>query len=224
MRTSLLAIFFFLLTPLAHADSRWLPFQGDLSAGGLYGRYDSHATGSLYLGFASLEEGMRQSSFFGAGVEGTITDYRAPYQWTAGLGSRVGMAWRFRQAVEYRVPDLYLYARVTPIVGGGRMGHDLPDGTVDFDPYKIGGGVRLGIGFTSPGWTVLMAHNGWTGLGSMGDVGVGGDEYTSLACATVCLTYFVLTIVNHAELTWETYGTESRAMYGRVGFRIGTGF
>ena len=222
MRTFLLTALFFFLAPALHAESHWLPVQGDLSGGGIYGRYDVHPTAAAYLGFAAMDTNAQQSSFFGAGIEGTVTDYRAPYQWTAGLGSRVGAAWRWRPRAESLHPDLYLYARVTPIIGGGRQGFDNPDGTVSFDPYKIGGGIRVGVGFTAPGWTLLLAHMGWNGLSEVGDIH--GDDNTAIACAAVCATYVILTIVNHAEVTWESYGTESRAMYGRVGFRIGTGF
>lgn len=218
---SILVALLLLIAPRAHAVA-WFPVQGDLSAGGLYGRYDRHPTGSLYLGFAAMEDGMRQSSFFGGGVEGTISDYTAPYQWTAGLGSRVGMAFRWRESTRSTLPDFYGYARVTPIVGAGRQGVDLPNGNVAYGAYKVGGGVRVGLGFTSPGWTILLAQTGWRGLGSVDDVG--HDDYTAIACAVGCATYLALTIINHGELTWEEYGTESRSMYGRIGFRIGTGF
>lgn len=209
-----LALPLLLFTPrTAHAQS-YIPLQMDLSAGGLWGRYDKFPTASLYAGIALMDSRAQFSPFLGGGFEATVAPDYAPYQWTAGLGTRTGFAFRWRRRMRYRVPDLYVYARATAIVGAGQEAIEVPGGLTEYRE-RTGGGARLGIGLTAPGWTVALLEGA-------------RDSNTSFVvnqASFVCgFSYLVISLLNHAELTVEWYGPDVRETYARVGFRIGTGF
>lgn len=217
----------------ARASSPWLPVQGDIAGGVVFvdqeddqGRVRTIAAphASASLGVVTMMNGPPQSMFFGAGIEGTINSVEMPYQWSAGAGTRLGVAWKSPHR-RSTIPDFYLHGRFTPFVGGGYGSSDEFTGQRStFE--KTGGGVRMAFGFTSPGWTRWVASGMGHGndCGNCGDISAGSGEEALAICAIGSAVYITALLLNHAELVVETYGTEREDMDTRIGFRIGTGF
>ena len=228
------AAMFLLLSPSpALAASDWLPVQGDIAGGLMFvdqkddeGRVSTIAAphASASLGFVTMTNAPPQALFFGAGIEGTIASVEMPYQWSAGAGTRFGIAW-MNQRRRSGIPDFYVYGRFTPFVGGG-YGESSQQTGQRTTLEKMGGGARLAVGFTAPGWTRWVASGLGHGndCGDCGNVSAGSGEEAIAVCAVLGAVYVTALLLNHAEFVVETYGTERGDTDTRIGFRIGAGF
>jgi hypothetical protein len=108
--------------------------------------------GAASAGVAILDnpERGRWSPYFGGGADVTWGGSREPgrYVWSAGPGTRIGMA-RFGGLA--RVPDATLSLRTTPFLA------EMDGGTV--------GGVRLGGSLAAPGWLAWTVRDDDCALG-----------------------------------------------------------
>lgn len=235
-----LAVFVLLLVawlapPSAHAQyprndyRRWSAFQGNFAGGVMFDsgegqdeippRRDDFGFGSIYLGMAFMPSPPPVSMFFGAGVEGTVAGARGPYQLSLGAGTRVGFAWKWTR-YRYRVPDFYVYLKFLPFVGTGSIADEeyLAD---EPNVTTTGAGLRVAVGFTAPAWTAFWYSDGNVAIGAAGIAAAAND----LDSAAICGVGFLLAgLLNHTELTYETYGTSSEDFSQRIGIRFGVGF
>jgi len=192
-----------------------LPVQGDLSlTAGLGER--SAAGVAAYLGFASgsLRPGAN-APFGGIGFEYSQASSGLPFRASGGVQLRAGWAWSGDRRAAHLHPDVFLYARVTPFVGGST---GLGDGT----PYPRYGapavepviGVRVGVGLTAPWWTrtFLFQRPFEDERGFYGE--------TLRVLSGVLLAPFAL--VNHGELVAEVLLNQPEA--STLTLRVGTGF
>src|SRR5688500_2014030 len=198
----------------ANAAEMW-PVQGDVSAFWQVQTKDgAHAGrgGAAWLGYAFwLDQQSPESAFFSTGIEGTIADPAtgSPHAWTVGAGTRMG--WGVRESKKHPLgnPDFYAYGRVTPFLARGY--DDATHGE------RFGGGLRLGLGFTAPGWTRLLARGATEG-------GAGDCDGTGTICDVIIAAYIVAMFTNHFEVYVETFGFERDRLSTRIGLRVGAGF
>lgn len=217
----------------AHAQyndfRQWSNFQGNVAGGVMFDsgegqdeippRRDDFGFGSIYVGMAFMPSPPPVSMFFGAGMEATVAGARGPYQLSAGAGTRIGFAWKWTH-YKYKVPDLYMYLKFLPFVGTGSVANeeylaDKPNVTT------TGAGVRIAIGFTAPAWTAFWYSDGNVAIGAAGVAATAGGADEAAIC---CVGFLLAGLLNHMELTYETYGTNNEDVTQRVGIRFGVGF
>lgn len=231
-----------LLPSLAHAqyaeeypgqygggNRRWSMMQGNIAGGVMFDsgqgqeeippRRDDFGFGSIYLGMAFMPAPPPVSMFFGAGMEGTVAGARGPYQLSLGAGTRMGVAWKWTR-YRYKVPDLYVYLKFLPFVGTGSIAQEeyLADQP---NVRTTGAGVRLAIGFTAPAWTAFWYSDGNVAIGG---VGVAASANSIDEAAICCVGFLLMGLLNHTELTYESYQTNREDRTDRVGIRFGVGF
>ena len=239
MRLAIAALTF-LLPLTAHASHDGLPLQIDVSGGSneLVGEPaegdGSDVTPPTSASVAALwvsavvplvpdRTWRRPGGFFIApGGEVTVDGEHGPYSWSTGAGMRFGFA--FRGHLE-AVPDAILFVRATPFIGMRSVADEDYLGEREGTLTRRGYGMRLGVGFTAPLWSATV----WRGIASSnldgadfsGLSGFNGDPRGLLVC---CLFGAAVILLNHVELTWETYNEPGPPAINRVGIRLGTGF
>jgi hypothetical protein len=186
--------------------------QMDLSCGATEpGSSKTELHGAMYVGMWSTSAwpaGQTHGSFSGAGLETTLHGRTAPYQSSVGFGPRLGYVWGRREGSPAPLPAGYLYARVTPFVGLRTAGDDPSTNGVS------GGGFRVGIGVTSPGWSLALTN----GMDRLVDM-------TRVRAPVIALFIVggLLAFVDHVEVTWELF-LDGEREEARWGLRFGTGF
>lgn len=182
---------------------------------------------AAYLGVAFEDRRNRWAEsglFYGFGSEVTIDGAEGPYQWSLGLGPRVGRVWRSGRMSP--LPEGYVFLRATPFVGFREIAQEDYLHDEERSLTKAGAGVRFGVGFTLPVWSATVLE----GLASGPDLGnvnissgssFGGDAAGVVACFAIGVAIILL---NHAELTYEVYNEYGLPTDHRIGIRFGTGF
>ena len=205
----------------------WAMFQGAVSGGVMFDsgkeevppQRDDFGFGSLYLGMAFMPARPPVSPFFGAGIEGTVAGGRGPYQLSLGAGTRLGLAWKWTRH-RYTLPDLYVYLKLMPFVGTASVAEENYLGE-EVTVTTTGVGLRAAVGFTAPAWTAFWYGDGNVGLGAVGVAASARDVDEAAIC---CAAFLLAGLLNHMELTYEAYATESEEVEHRVGVRVGVGF
>lgn len=212
-----------------NSHRQWSLIQGNIAGGVMFDsaqaqedippRRDDFGFGSIYLGAAFMPSPPPVSMFFGAGMELTVAGARGPYQISGGAGTRVGFAWKWTR-YRYKVPDLYMYLKFMPFVGTGSVAQE--DYLGDQPTVQTtGAGVRVAVGFTAPAWTAFWYSDGNIALGG---VGVAASSQSIDEAAICCVGFMLLGLLNHMELTYESYQTNTEDRTDRVGIRFGVGF
>lgn len=206
----------------------WAMFQGAISGGVMFDsgtdeeippQRDDFGFGSIYVGMAFMPAPPPVTPFFGAGIEGTVAGGRGPYQLSFGAGTRMGVAWRWTNH-RYTLPDLYVYLKLMPFIGTGSFADEDYLGR-PVSVQRTGAGLRAAVGFTAPAWTAFWYSDGNAAVGAIGVAAAARDADEAAIC---CIGFLLAGILNHMELTYEGYATDSEDLEHRIGVRVGVGF
>lgn len=197
------------------AERRVMPLQTDVSlVAGLGAR--SAAAFALYLGVATGPARPPWGTpFGGVGLEFAQQLGTVPYRASWGVQVRGGYAWSSTANDDDLLPDVFLFARLTPF-----WGTDVGFGDVSGPPTPQDRpasrtslfGLRLGVGVTAPWWTKTLLF-----LRPFRDErGFAGETLNVLAT----LVLLPLALLNHVEVVAEVFANGD---YSTLTLRFGAG-
>lgn len=208
-----------LCTALAQAplaERRVMPFQMDLSVVAGLGERSAAAVG-LYLGVATGPARPPWGTPFGGlGLEYVQQLGSVPYRASWGVQVRGGYAWSSNAREDDLLPDLLVFARLTPFwgtdVGFGDVA--MPPPPTNEPPTRTSVfGLRAGIGVTAPWWTRKLLFMRPFDK----ERGFSGETLNVLST----LVLAPLALLNHVELVAEVFANGD---YSTLTLRFGTGF
>lgn len=191
------------------------PIQGDLSASYAVGDRRNLLGGYLYVGGAAgWTDSESPCFFFGGGAELGYAAGEDPYRISLGAQLRAGIAFAKQRGFNtVAIPDLIVFARVTPFGAGYATRFTNPMGMTTTSSVTFFG-VRAGIGMTAL-WGARMFLDNFPFFDAEGFAGEAARVLTALVL-------FPLALVNHAEVLFE-YAAAPREVTAVV-FRLGAGF